>query len=203
MRCGLSRLARGAVSACVWDYGGRMEFVRCFWDAVAAVDPTARELDEGAAFPLCRPARTHRLVPRGRACATYAASRSRSRRSSPASMTIGGPSSEGRVPPLPTSHRSTRIAARRWPGSWNRLSREGPAERSLSLRAPGRFEEPPSEGPRCQTTACRPTAFASGTEFMAIGDPASFRQTALPILVTLCITSNMNERRRHTQLFYL
>ena len=44
----------GAVSACVWDYGGRMEFVRCFWDAVAAVDSTARELDQGQRFPLCR-----------------------------------------------------------------------------------------------------------------------------------------------------
>ena len=55
----------GAVSACVWDYGGRMEFVRCFWDAVAAVDSTARELDQGQRFPLCRPAGTHRLVPRG------------------------------------------------------------------------------------------------------------------------------------------
>jgi SAM-dependent methyltransferase len=46
---------RGTVSACVWDYGGRMEFLRRFWDAAAAVDPTAREMDEGARFPLCRP----------------------------------------------------------------------------------------------------------------------------------------------------
>jgi hypothetical protein len=45
----------GAVSACVWDYGGKMEFLRVFWDAVAAVDPTARQLDEGERFPLCRP----------------------------------------------------------------------------------------------------------------------------------------------------
>jgi SAM-dependent methyltransferase len=45
----------GAVSACVWDYGGRMEFLRYFWDAVAAVDSTARGLDEGKRFPLCRP----------------------------------------------------------------------------------------------------------------------------------------------------
>ena len=47
--------AQGSVSACVWDYGGRMEFLRYFWDVVAAVDPTARELDEGERFPLCRP----------------------------------------------------------------------------------------------------------------------------------------------------
>jgi SAM-dependent methyltransferase len=46
---------QGVVSACVWDYGGGMEFLRCFWDAVAAVDSTARKLDEGERFPLCRP----------------------------------------------------------------------------------------------------------------------------------------------------
>jgi SAM-dependent methyltransferase len=46
---------QGAVSACVWDYGGRMEFLRYFWDAVAAVDSRARELDEGQRFPVCRP----------------------------------------------------------------------------------------------------------------------------------------------------
>jgi SAM-dependent methyltransferase len=45
----------GFVSACVWDYAGRMEFLRCFWDAVAAEDATAAELDEGRRFPLCRP----------------------------------------------------------------------------------------------------------------------------------------------------
>ena len=47
---------QGAVSACVWDYGGRMEFLRRFWEAVAAQDATARELDEGERFPLCSPA---------------------------------------------------------------------------------------------------------------------------------------------------
>jgi SAM-dependent methyltransferase len=45
----------GVVSACVWDYAGRMEFLRCFWDSVAAVDASAAELDEGARFPICRP----------------------------------------------------------------------------------------------------------------------------------------------------
>ena len=42
------------VSACVWDYAGRMEFLRHFWDAVVAVAPDARELDEGRRFPICR-----------------------------------------------------------------------------------------------------------------------------------------------------
>jgi SAM-dependent methyltransferase len=46
---------QGVVSACVWDYGGKMEFLRLFWDAVSALDSTAREFDEGVRFPLCRP----------------------------------------------------------------------------------------------------------------------------------------------------
>jgi SAM-dependent methyltransferase len=45
----------GLVSACVWDYAGRMEFLRCFWDSVAAADASAAELDEGRRFPICRP----------------------------------------------------------------------------------------------------------------------------------------------------
>jgi SAM-dependent methyltransferase len=45
----------GVVSACVWDYAGRMEFLRHFWDAAAVLDPRARGLDEGERFPLCRP----------------------------------------------------------------------------------------------------------------------------------------------------
>jgi SAM-dependent methyltransferase len=47
---------QGVVSACVWDYGEGMEFLRVFWDAAIAVDPAARELDEGPRFPICRPA---------------------------------------------------------------------------------------------------------------------------------------------------
>ena len=45
---------KGTVSACVWDYSGGMQFLRRFWDAAAALDPAARELDEGNRFPLCR-----------------------------------------------------------------------------------------------------------------------------------------------------
>jgi len=45
----------GLVSACVWDYAERMEFLRSFWDCAAAVDATATELDEGRRFPICRP----------------------------------------------------------------------------------------------------------------------------------------------------
>ncbi|MCA9939315.1 MAG: class I SAM-dependent methyltransferase [Anaerolineales bacterium] len=45
---------RSTVSACVWDYGDGMLFLRHFWDAVASQDSTASALDEGARFPLCR-----------------------------------------------------------------------------------------------------------------------------------------------------
>ena len=32
-----------------------MQLMRQFWDAAGALDPRARELDEGVRFPLCRP----------------------------------------------------------------------------------------------------------------------------------------------------
>jgi SAM-dependent methyltransferase len=40
----------GTVAAYVWDYGGEMQLMRYFWDAAAALDPAARELDEGLRF---------------------------------------------------------------------------------------------------------------------------------------------------------
>jgi SAM-dependent methyltransferase len=43
----------GTVAGYVWDYAGRMQLLRSFWDAAAALDPAARALDEGARFPLC------------------------------------------------------------------------------------------------------------------------------------------------------
>lgn len=45
----------GTLAAYVWDYGGRMELMRHFWDAASALDPKAVPLDEGRRFPLCRP----------------------------------------------------------------------------------------------------------------------------------------------------
>ena len=47
----------GTVAAYVWDYAGRMELMRRFWDAAVALDPDARELDEGVRFPFCAPDR--------------------------------------------------------------------------------------------------------------------------------------------------
>ena len=48
---------KGIVAAYVWDYSGRMELMRHFWDAAVALDPAAAELDEGHRFQICRPER--------------------------------------------------------------------------------------------------------------------------------------------------
>jgi SAM-dependent methyltransferase len=45
----------GVVAAYVWDYAGRMELMRYFWDAAVELDASARSLDEGERFPLCNP----------------------------------------------------------------------------------------------------------------------------------------------------
>lgn len=44
----------GVVAVYVWDYAYRMQFMRHFWNAAAAVDP-GMEADEGSRFPLCNP----------------------------------------------------------------------------------------------------------------------------------------------------
>jgi hypothetical protein len=51
----------GLVAAYVWDYAGRMELIRQFWDAAVAMDPTAAFQDEGVRFPLCQPERLDEL----------------------------------------------------------------------------------------------------------------------------------------------
>ena len=45
----------GVVAAYVWDYAEGMQLMRHFWDAAAALDPSAAALDEGRRFPLCQP----------------------------------------------------------------------------------------------------------------------------------------------------
>ncbi len=47
--------AGGTIAAYVWDYAGKMDFMRLFWDAAVELDPNAGQLDEGVRFPLCRP----------------------------------------------------------------------------------------------------------------------------------------------------
>ncbi|SRR6266542_1541851 len=45
----------GTVGAYVWDYAGKMELMRYFWDAAVALHPDAANLDEGRLFKICRP----------------------------------------------------------------------------------------------------------------------------------------------------
>lgn len=45
----------GSVAAYVWDYAGKMELMRYFWDAAVELNSEARVLDEGVRFPLCHP----------------------------------------------------------------------------------------------------------------------------------------------------
>jgi SAM-dependent methyltransferase len=53
--------AGGTIAAYVWDYAGKMEFMRHFWDAAVELSSAVRELDEGNRFPLCRPEALERL----------------------------------------------------------------------------------------------------------------------------------------------
>jgi SAM-dependent methyltransferase len=59
-RAAVAEMARvtaphGTIGAYVWDYAGKMELIRAFWDAAVELDPDAAKLHEGARFPLCRP----------------------------------------------------------------------------------------------------------------------------------------------------
>ena len=51
----------GTIAAYVWDYAGKMELMRYFWDAAVALDPRAASMDEGVRFPLCRPEALEKL----------------------------------------------------------------------------------------------------------------------------------------------
>ena len=51
----------GVVGAYVWDYAGRMQLMRVFWDAAVELDPSAGELDEGRRFEMCAPEPLHDL----------------------------------------------------------------------------------------------------------------------------------------------
>ena len=41
----------GVVAVYIWDYSGKMEFLKYFWDVVVALDPKASDLHEGTRFP--------------------------------------------------------------------------------------------------------------------------------------------------------
>jgi SAM-dependent methyltransferase len=51
----------GTIAAYVWDYAGKMELMRFFWDAAVELNPDASHLDEGVRFPLCRPEALEKL----------------------------------------------------------------------------------------------------------------------------------------------
>jgi SAM-dependent methyltransferase len=59
----MTRVVRegGIVALYVWDYAGRMQMMRHFWNAAAALDPAARDLDEGRRFPISNPASLNHL----------------------------------------------------------------------------------------------------------------------------------------------
>ncbi|HET6847047.1 MAG TPA: class I SAM-dependent methyltransferase, partial [Anaerolineales bacterium] len=45
----------GLVGVYVWDYAGKMQLMRHFWDAAIALDANAATFHEGSRFPLCQP----------------------------------------------------------------------------------------------------------------------------------------------------
>jgi SAM-dependent methyltransferase len=60
---GMHRAVRsgGTVAAYVWDYTGRMEMMRYFWDVAGELDPVIAARDEAAIFGLCQPGPLHAL----------------------------------------------------------------------------------------------------------------------------------------------
>jgi hypothetical protein len=53
----MARVTRpgGTVAAYVWDYAGKMEMMRYFWDAALVVSPQDSKLDQAERFPVCQP----------------------------------------------------------------------------------------------------------------------------------------------------
>ena len=47
--------SNGVIGAYVWDYSGKMEMMRYFWDAAISLDPIASEMDSGKRFVICHP----------------------------------------------------------------------------------------------------------------------------------------------------
>ena len=46
---------RGTVAAYIWDYSGEMQMVRFFWEAVAATDPNAADVDPRPHYHISHP----------------------------------------------------------------------------------------------------------------------------------------------------
>ena len=60
VRAMCERAPAGTVAAYVWDYAGRMDLMRHFWDAAGSLDPAAA-VDEAVRFPICHPDRLRAL----------------------------------------------------------------------------------------------------------------------------------------------
>ena len=53
--------SNGVVALYVWDYAGKMEWLKYFWDVAVSLDADATNYDEGQRFPICHPDRLHEL----------------------------------------------------------------------------------------------------------------------------------------------
>lgn len=53
----IARVVRpgGVVAVYVWDYAGKMEFIRRFWESAITLNPAAAALNQGERFPICQP----------------------------------------------------------------------------------------------------------------------------------------------------
>lgn len=47
--------AGGTAAVYVWDYAGKMQLMRYFWDSAVALDPDALTLNEARRFSMCKP----------------------------------------------------------------------------------------------------------------------------------------------------
>lgn len=54
----------GQIALYVWDYAGKMELMRYFWDAAVELNPEASGFDEGKRFPICQPNALRELMMR-------------------------------------------------------------------------------------------------------------------------------------------
>lgn len=55
----------GTAALYVWDYAGKMEFLKYFWDVVVEIEPGASSLHEGRRFPDCNGERLIDIFTRG------------------------------------------------------------------------------------------------------------------------------------------
>ena len=136
----MMRVARpgGMVAAYVWDYAGQMQLLRHCWVAAVALDPAARDLDEGRRFPICQPEALQALFEAaglGQVEVRAIDVRTDFRGTS---TTTGRRSSAARARRRATWPRSTRRAVWRSARPSARRCPSRPTARSTSSRGPGR-----------------------------------------------------------------